>query len=115
MSKEHRMEQVDELMRNYIAEYISKELELPEDCFVTITKVKTTPDLKEAIVYTSVLPYDQHELVINILNKVHGRIQNEISGRIEFKHTPKLTFELDNQEEKASKIDDLLDEIDKEL
>lgn len=111
MVKTHRLEQVNELLRQKISEIILKEVELPTDCFATITKAKAAPDMKEAIILVSVLPYNQGEMVIKIFKKNRYKIQAFLGAYLSSKHTPKLDFRLDSQEEKASKIERLLDEI----
>ena len=52
------MRRVDEAMRAVLSEAISKELQDPRVGFVTVTGVKTSPDLRHARVYVSVLGDD---------------------------------------------------------
>jgi len=50
-----RMRRVNELMREVIGSTIASELEDPRIGFVTVTSVDTSPDLRSARVYVSVL------------------------------------------------------------
>ena len=50
-----RMRRVDEAMRAVLSDAISKDLKDPRIGFVTVTGVKTSPDLRHARVYVSVL------------------------------------------------------------
>ena len=50
-----RMRRVNELMREVIGSAITSELEDPRIGFVTVTSVDTSPDLRSAKVYVSVL------------------------------------------------------------
>ena len=50
-----RMRRVDEAMREVLSGAITSELKDPRVGFVTVTAVKTSPDLRHARVYVSVL------------------------------------------------------------
>ena len=50
-----RMRRIDEVMREVIGSAIGTELEDPRIGFVTVTSVETSPDLRSARVYVSVL------------------------------------------------------------
>ena len=50
-----RMRRVDEAVRAVLSEAIAKDLRDPRIGFVTVTAVKTSPDLRHARVYVSVL------------------------------------------------------------
>ena len=49
------MRRVDEAMRAVLSDAIAKDLKDPRVGFVTVTGVKTSPDLRHARVYVSVL------------------------------------------------------------
>ena len=50
-----RMRRVDEAMREVLSDALTKDLKDPRVGFVTVTDVKTSPDLRHARVYVSVL------------------------------------------------------------
>ena len=50
-----RMRRVDEAVRAVLSDAIAKDLKDPRVGFVTVTGVKTSPDLRHARVYVSVL------------------------------------------------------------
>ena len=50
-----RMRRVDEAVREVLSDAIAKDLKDPRVGFVTVTAVKTSPDLRHARVYVSVL------------------------------------------------------------
>ena len=54
-----RMRRVDEAIRQVLADALAGELADPRLGFVTVTDVKTSPDLRSARVYVSVLG-DEH-------------------------------------------------------
>ena len=53
-----RMRRVDEAMRAVLSDVIASDLKDPRIGFVTVTGVKTSPDLRHARVYVSVLGDD---------------------------------------------------------
>ena len=53
-----RMRRVDEAVRQVISDAVSAELKDPRVGFVTVTDVKTSPDLSHSRVYVSVLGAD---------------------------------------------------------
>ena len=53
-----RMRRINEVMREVIGSAIATELEDPRIGFVTVTSVETSPDLRSARVYVSVLGDD---------------------------------------------------------
>ncbi len=54
-----RMRRVDEAMRMVLSDAIATDLKDPRVGFVTVTAVKTSPDLRHARVYVSVLGDEQ--------------------------------------------------------
>ena len=54
-----RMRRVDEAVRAVLSDAIAKDLQDPRVGFVTVTAVKTSPDLRHARVYVSVLGNEQ--------------------------------------------------------
>ena len=54
-----RMRRVDEAVRAVLSDAIAKDLQDPRVGFVTVTGVKTSPDLRHARVYVSVLGDEQ--------------------------------------------------------
>ena len=106
-----RPEQVNHLIQEELNGIIVRELEFPTDCLATITKVKVSGDLKYATVWVSILPIDRRGSVLEILNKKHGFLQGLLSRRLEAHHTPKLEFKVDDIEEKAEEVEELLKKI----
>jgi ribosome-binding factor A len=103
-----RMRKVNELLREVIAEAVS-ELKDPGLGFITITGVDTSPDLRIAFVYYSVLGTDEEVAeTAAALERATPRIQSVTGRQISMKYTPKLTFRLDPSIGEGLKIDRLL-------
>jgi ribosome-binding factor A len=106
-----RMRRVDEAMRQVLGEAISKELKDPRVGFVTVTDVKTSPDLRHARVYVSVLgDPPAREATLDGLRSAHGFLQGRVAGELHLKRTPELRFELDDTAERAARLERLIEE-----
>jgi ribosome-binding factor A len=104
------MRRVNELMREVIGASIASDLSDPRIGFVTVTSVDTSPDLRAARVFVSVLGNaEQREATLAALRSGHGVIQSAIAREARLKRTPTLTFVYDDTAEKAARITELLD------
>jgi ribosome-binding factor A len=109
-----RMRRVDEAMREVVAATVS-ELSDPRLGFVTVTGVETSPDLRTAKVYVSVLgDSTERDDTLDALRSSHGVIQSRIAAETRMKRTPTLTFHYDDTIEKGVRISRLLEEPDDE-
>jgi ribosome-binding factor A len=105
-----RMRRVDEAVRAVLSETIAKDLQDPRVGFVTVTGVKTSPDLRHARVYVSVLGDEPaREASLEGLRSAHGYLQSRVAAELVLKHTPALTFEYDEGVDRAMRISELLE------
>ncbi len=105
-----RMRRVDEAMREVLSDVIAKELQDPRVGFVTVTGVRTSPDLRHARVYVSVLGDDAtREASLEGLQSAHGFLQARVSQALRLKHTPALSFDYDESVDRGMRISELLD------
>jgi ribosome-binding factor A len=106
-----RMRRVNELMREVIGSAIAAELEDPRIGFVTVTSVDTSPDLRSARVYVSVLGGEaEREASLAGLQSSHGVLQAAIARETRIKRTPTLSFRYDDTPERGVRISRLLDD-----
>jgi len=105
-----RMRRVNELMREVIGSAIATELEDPRIGFVTVTSVQTSPDLRTARVYVSVLgDAAERETTLAGLRSSHGVVQAAIARQTRIKRTPTLTFHYDETPERGVRLSRLLE------
>jgi ribosome-binding factor A len=105
-----RMRRVEAAMRAVLSDAISKDLKDPRVGFVTVTGVKTSPDLRHARVYVSVLGDElTREASIEGLRSAHGFLQRRVATELTLKHTPSLAFEYDESVDRGMRITQLLD------
>jgi ribosome-binding factor A len=106
-----RMRRVDEAVRAVLSDAIAKDLQDPRVGFVTVTGVKTSPDLRHARVFVSVLGDERtREASLEGLRSAHGFLQGVIASQLTLKHTPTLKFEYDESVDRGMRITHLIDE-----
>ena len=104
------MRRINVGLREVIGEAISTELQDPRIGFVTVTSVETSPDLRSARVYVSVLGKpEEREATLKGLRSSHGVLQSAIARRMRMKRTPTLSFHYDETVERAARVSRLLD------
>jgi ribosome-binding factor A len=109
-----RMRRVDEAIRQVIGGAVATELKDPRVGFVTVTDVRTSADLSHARVYVSVLGDEpQREASLDGLRSAHGYLQRRVAGELRLKRTPTLAFAYDDTTDRALRVDELLEEIDR--
>ena len=106
-----RMRRVNESLRQVLSEHV-RELKDPRIGFVTVTGVRTTPDLREARVFVSVLGSEEKRIAaLAGLNAAHGFLQSQIGRELRLKRTPQLAFEYDPSVERGVRMTQLIDEL----
>jgi ribosome-binding factor A len=105
-----RMRRVEQAVRAVLSDAISSDLKDPRVGFVTVTGVKTTPDLRHATVFVSVLGDEPVRAEsIEGLRSAHGFLQRRVASELTLKHTPTLSFEYDPSVDHGMRISELLD------
>ncbi|MSO41586.1 MAG: 30S ribosome-binding factor RbfA [Solirubrobacterales bacterium] len=104
------MRRVNEVIREVLGDAIAKEVKDPRVGFVTVTGVETSPDLRTARVFVSVLGSEsEREVALEGLRSSHGFLQSRINDEMRIKRTPTLSFHYDDSIERGSRISELLD------
>jgi ribosome-binding factor A len=111
------MRRVDEAIRQVLGEALAVDLKDPRVGFVTVTDVRTSPDLRHARVFVSVLGEGgrpsgetQREASLEGLRSAHGYLQGRVAGELRLKRTPTLEFSYDDTTDRAMRVDALIDE-----
>lgn len=108
------MRRVDELLREVVSESVAS-LSDPRIGFVTITGVRTSPDLRLATVFMSVLGSESdREQALAALEQARVPIQQRINRELRMKRTPVLRFEYDQSVESGARLSKLLEELEPE-
>ncbi len=109
-----RILRVNELIGQEISKILSTELEMEEDCFITVIKVNTARDLKEAKVWVSIFPFDKKKSIFEYLKGSRGRVQFLLNRKLSMRPLPKIEFKIDETEEKASEIETFMNNLEKD-
>jgi len=105
------MRRVNEAVREVLSAAITNDLKDPRIGFVTVTAVDTSPDLRHAHVYVSVLGDEQVRAAsLKGLASSHGYLQGRVGSELRLKHTPQLDFRYDDSVERGMRITELLRE-----
>jgi ribosome-binding factor A len=108
-----RMRRINEVLREVIGAAIATDLNDPRIGFVTVTSVETSPDLRSAKVFVSVLgSEEEREATLAGLRSSHGVLQSRIAAETRMKRTPTLTFRYDETVEQGMRIYRLLESED---
>jgi ribosome-binding factor A len=106
-----RMRRVNEAVRQVLSDAITGDLKDPRVGFVTVTAVETSPDLRHARVFVSVLGEDdEREASLSGLRSAHGYLQRRVARELRLKHTPTLDFAYDESVERGVRVSRLLEE-----
>ena len=105
------MRRVNESVRQVLSEALL-ELKDPRIGFVTVTGVVTSPDLRHARVFVSVLGNERkQQKTMAGLEAAHGVLQGRISRELRLKRTPQLEFAYDPSVEHGVRMSALIDEL----
>lgn len=109
--KSPRMRKVNELVREVVADAVV-ELKDPRIGFLTITGAETSPDLRHAVVYYSVLGTDEEKAdTAEALRRATPRIQGALGSETRLRYTPKLEFRVDASIDEGIRINQILAEL----
>lgn len=109
-----RVSRINELIKRELSGIFLKENDFPPELLVTITRVETSANLIQAKTWISVLPEAKVKVVMKILNDQIYHLQQEINRKLKMRPVPRLIFKEEKQIIKASRVEELLEEIKKE-
>ena len=105
-----RMRRVNEAVREVLSAHLAAGLKDPRIGFVTVTGVETSPDLRSARVYVSVLGDEERRAAaLEGLRSSRGFLQAQLAAELRMKRTPTLEFAYDDTVDRAARIGGLID------
>lgn len=105
------MRKVNELVREVVADAVT-DLKDPRIGFLTITGAETSPDLRHAVVYYSVLGSDDEKAgTAAALDSARSRIQGVLGRETRMRYTPVLEFEVDPSIDEGIRISQILADL----
>lgn len=106
-----RLTRLNALIQQQLGNIIRRDVEFPAGSLTTITRVDTARDLKAATVWISVLPITQRDAAVAVLENARVDLQGQLGEVLRIRETPKLRFVVDVREERAARINQLIDTI----
>jgi ribosome-binding factor A len=109
--KSPRMRKVNELVREVVADAVV-DLKDPRIGFLTITGAETSPDLRHAVVYYSVLGSEEEKTdTAAALESARSRIQGVLGRETRMRYTPVLEFVVDPSIDEGIRITQILADL----
>ncbi|GIJ45872.1 ribosome-binding factor A [Virgisporangium aliadipatigenens] len=109
MSDPARVRRHAERVRELVASVVRTQIKDPRLGMITITDARLTADLREATVFYTVLGDAQAEAgTAAALESAKGLLRSTVGKALGLRHSPSLTFVLDNVQDQAKHIDELL-------
>ena len=102
----HRILRVNENIKQILSTILLREIEDPriKNNLVTITRIDTAKDLKEAKVYFVCLDSSKQNEVLNGLNSAKGVIFSYLKKQLTIRYVPNLTFYYDKTLMETNKV-----------
>ena len=112
----NRIARVDEELKRELSNIINYEVKNSNVTgMISVTKVKTSPDLKYAKVSVSIINSKNIKQTLAGLKAASGFIRSRIVEKMNLRVTPELVFELDESLVYGEKIDRILEQVMKEI
>jgi ribosome-binding factor A len=107
-----RSKRVADQIKNELGWLIEQKLNDPNKGFITLTRVKLSPDLKLASVYYSVLGNTEvKERSKQVLKKATHFLRKELGYKVKLKYLPDLRFFYDDSLDYKDHIDQIIKKI----
>ncbi|ADH68991.1 MULTISPECIES: 30S ribosome-binding factor RbfA [Nocardiopsis] len=104
-----RARKIADRIQRIVAEMLDRRIKDPRLGFVTVTDARITADLRDATVYYTVFGTpDEKAASAAALESAKGVIRSEVGRQTGIRHTPSLAFVVDEVQENAQHIEELL-------
>lgn len=104
-----RARKIADRIQRIVAEMLDRRIKDPRLGFVTVTDARITADLRDATVYYTVFGSPEEKAAsAAALESAKGVIRSEVGKQTGIRHTPSLAFVLDDVQENAQHIEELL-------
>ncbi len=108
-----RTQRLNDLIQEEISDLIRRQIKDPRlGCFLTVTRVDTSPDLRYAKVFISVMGSDEEkQKAMAGLASASSFLYRELRGRLSLHRTPRLIFYQDDSIERGAQVLHLIKEV----
>ncbi len=110
-----RIERTADTLKEEIAQIVGYELEDPRLTMVTVTDVRLSADKRAARVYVTIAGDEkEHEAALAALKHAAPYVRKQLGLSLNLPRTPEIHFVRDRVEEEGERVDQLLQEIERE-
>ncbi len=108
-----RTDRLNEVFKREISKLLEREVNDPRlSNFISVTRVETSPDLRNAKVFVSVLGEESSKLeVIEGFNTAANFLRRKLSSCLRLRVIPHLSFYYDDSIEQGAKVLKVLDQV----
>ena len=107
----NRIGRINEEIQRELAELIRALKDPRVQTMITVTRVDTTPDLRYAKAYISVMEADREKDALKGLKSAGGWLRRELGARLQLRYTPELVFVADDSIKYGAHMFDLLSKL----
>jgi ribosome-binding factor A len=106
-----RIDRVNYLLRDEISQLLARQTKDPRlSGVISITQVSASNDLRSARVFVSVMGNEETKTAaLDGIRSAAAFLRRELRGRVNLRHTPHLTFVLDDSIEEGERVLRLMD------
>lgn len=109
-----RPERVADMLREEVSQIVGFELDDPRLTMVTVTDVRVADNLRDARVFVTVLGTEEEAIsALVALHRAAPYVRRQLGVALGLRHTPEIHFVRDTLEERGTRVDELLAQIEK--
>lgn len=101
-----RNEKIANQIKKLAARFLGRENN--RTSLITVTSANTSPDLKKATIFITVLPTVKEKLALEFVKRKRGELREFLKKSMPIKIIPFIDIEIDKGEKNRQKIDELL-------
>jgi len=108
-----RIERLNHLIRAEISQLLQRQVKDPRlGGFITVTQVSTSPDLRHAKVFISIIGDEKGKKeALEALTTASGFLRKELGARLRLHRIPELTFQYDKSIDQGAQILQLISQV----
>jgi len=106
-----RVQRVNQLIKKELSQIILKEVNFPPNVLVTVTRAETSANLIQSKIYVSVMPENETNNVLQILDDSIYDLQQQLNKRLKMRPIPRIIFIKEKKTEEAGRVEELLEKI----
>lgn len=110
-----RIEKVNSLIQKELGNIILKEIDIFPGVLLTITRVECARNLFSCRVYISVIPEDNFDNILALLNRHIYELQQKLNKKMRMRPVPKIQFLKEKKTAEAGRIEELLEHVKKDI